>query len=92
MKELPKVFANTIEKHINNSQERAIVKEEEEGINLNDILSNDKYSFNHEYKIELKDGSIVEDSIIQVLDNRVLTIDNGWIGKDSIKSIIEIKK
>lgn len=91
MKELPKVFANTIDKEINNSQERTIVNDDKK-LSVDDILSNDKYSFNHKYKIELNNGDFLEDSIIQVLDNKILTISNGWIGINSIKSIIEIKK
>lgn len=91
MNDLPKVFANKIDKEIHNSQERTIVDENNE-VDLSNILSSDKYSFNHKYNIELTNGTIVEDSIIQILDSKVLTIDNGWIGKNSIKSIREIKK
>ena len=91
MEDLPKVFKNTIEKEINNSQDRVVINEEN-SINVNDILSKDKYSFNHKYKIKLSNGIIIEDSIIEVLSDKVLTIDNGWIGVDSIKNIIEIKK
>ncbi len=91
MKDLPKVFANTIDKEINNSQERVVVGEEP-SINLDEILSNDKYSFNHRYKIELVNGDSLEDSIIEILKDKVLTIDNGWIGTNSIKYITEIKK
>ena len=91
MKDLPKVFANTIDKEINNSQERAIVSEEK-NVNLDEILSSDKYSFNHKYKIELNNSLVVEDSIIQILSDKVLTIDNGWIEINNIKSIVEIKK
>ena len=91
MENLPKVFKNTIDKEISNSQERVIVNEEK-SINLDEILSNDKYSFNHKYKIELSNNNIIEDSIIEVLSDKVLTIDNGWISVNSIKSIYEIKK
>ena len=90
MNDLPKVFANKIDKEINNSQERTIVGEEK-SVDLNQILSKDTYSFNHKYKIELNNNVIV-DSIIQVLDNKVLTIENGWINKEDIVSIVEIKK
>ena len=91
MKDLPKVFANKIDKEINNSQDRAIVDENEE-IDLNNILTKDKYSFNHKYSIVLSNNSIIEDSIIQITNDRILTIDNGWIGINSIKYIKEIKK
>ena len=91
MNELPKVFANTIDKKINNSQERTIV-DENKAIDLKEIMSNNIYSFNHKYKIELSNGSFIEDSIIQLSKDKALTIDNGWIGINSIKSIIEIKK
>lgn len=91
MKDLPKVFANKIDKVINNSQERAIV-DEDVSIDFNEILSNDKYSFNHKYRIVLSNSNVIEDSIIQVLSDKFLTINNGWIGINSIKSIKEIKK
>ena len=91
MKDLPKVFVNNIEKEIINSQERTII-EEEKTIDLEQILSNNKYSFNHKYKITLKNGNIVDDSIIQLMNNKILTIDNGWIDLNNIRHIVEIKK
>ena len=91
MKDLPKVFANRIDREISNYQERAIVSEKKD-VNLNEILNNNKYSFNHKYNIELSNNSVIEDSIIQVLDSKILTIDNGWISINNIKSIVEIKK
>ena len=91
MKDLPKVFVNNIEKEIINSQERTII-EEEKTIDLEQILSNNKYSFNHKYKITLKNGNIIDDSIIQLMNNKILTIDNGWIDLNNIRYIVEIKK
>lgn len=91
MNDLPKVFANKIDKEINNSQDKAIIMEGN-NVNFEDILSNERYSFNHRYKIVLTNNQEIEDSIIQITREKVLTIDNGWIGKNSIKSIIEIKK
>ena len=91
MKDLPKVFANKIDKEINNSQERAIVDENEE-IDLDSILTKDKFSFNHKYSIALNNGNLVEDSIIQINNVKILTLNNGWIEINNIKSIREIKK
>ena len=91
MKDLPKVFVNNIDKEINNSQERTIVGEEQ-SIDLETILSENKYSFNHKYKITLGNSNIIEDSIIQLMNNKILTIDNGWIDLNNIKNIVEIKK
>ena len=91
MKDLPKVFVNNIEKEIINSQERTII-EEEKTIDLEQILSNNKYSFNHKYKITLKNGNVIDDSIIQLMNNKILTIDNGWIDLNNIRYIVEIKK
>ena len=90
MKDLPKVFVNKIDKEINNSLNETKVDEERK-VNLDDILTKDKYSFNHKYLIKTK-TKIVEDSIIQITNNQVLTIENGWINIGDILSIIEIKK
>ena len=90
MNDLPKVFVNKIDKEINNSLNEARVDEEEE-VNLNNILTKDKYSFNHEYLIKTKTNSVT-DSIIQITDNQILTIEHGWINISDIIKITEIKK
>lgn len=91
MKELPKVFVNKIDKEFNNYQERASIDEPKK-INLDNILTKDKYSFNHIYLITLKDNTTIKDSIIQILDTKILTIDHSWILINDILSIKEIKK
>ena len=91
MKELPKVYVNSFDREINNSQS-FIVVDEREIINYDDILTKDKYSFNHTYIINLKNDKEVIDSIIQITDNKILTINNSWIDKSDIKSIKENKK
>ena len=90
MNKLPKVFINKIDKEINNSMRNTICKEQT--ISLDNILSKDKYSFNHVYNITLKDGKVIKDSIIQILDSKILTIDNSWINIEDICNIYEIKK
>ena len=92
MKELPKVFVNPIDKEIRNSQDETIVNEENIDIKLDDILTKNKYSFNHIYLIRLNNNDEIKDSIIQINDTRLLTIENGWIAIKDIKSIKEIKK
>ena len=89
MSKLPKVFINNINREINNSMNR--VKVNDSNLSLENILSKDKYSFNHVYEITLKD-KIIKDSIIQILDTKILTIDNSWINIKDIISIKEIKK
>ncbi len=91
MNDLPKVYANKINKDLKNYQEKAIVN----NINIIDfkeILSEDKYLFNHRYLITLNDNKIINDSIIYLYNNRLLTLDNSWINIDDVKNIIEIKK
>jgi len=90
MNKLPKIFINKIDKEINNSMRKTIVNKNE--ISLDNILSKDKYPFNHVYSISLKDGNIIKDSIIQILDTKILTINNSWIDIKKINSIKEIKK
>ncbi|MBR1417034.1 MAG: hypothetical protein IJ572_04380 [Bacilli bacterium] len=92
MKDLPRVYANKIDKEIVNSQEVTTVLDEYvKDVDLNNILTKDKFSFNHIYLIKLKDTQI-KDSIIQISNKRLLTIDNGWINIDDIISLKEIKK
>lgn len=91
MKDLPKVYVNPIDKEIKNSQERTIVDNQND-IKLDNILTKDKYSFNHVYLIRLNNNDEIKDSIIQINDTRLLTIENGWIAIKDIKSIKEIKK
>ena len=92
MKDLPKVYTN-INKEFNNFQKEAkISKESSNRVSLDNILKNNQYSFNHIYNIILNDNNIIKDSIIQKTNQRILTIDNGWILINDIKYIEEIKK
>ena len=91
MNDLPRVYVQKQDKEIKNYQEEAIVNNKKE-INFKEILSSDKYLFNHTYLIILNDNTQIKDSIISIKNNKILTIDNSWINIDSIKDIIEIKK
>ena len=93
MNDLPKVFVNPIDKEIKNSQERTIVDENSlNDVKLDEILTKDKYSFNHVYLIKMNNNEEVNDSIIQINETRLLTINNGWINIKDIDYIKEIKK
>ena len=46
----------------------------------------------HKYLISLNDGKTIEDSILSKRGENILTLDNGLIKLNSIKSIMEIKK
>ena len=89
MFDLPKVYVNKINNNINNNQLES--KVEDRNLNIESILSNDKYVFNHKYIITLKDNEII-DSIISKSDNKLLTLDNKWIDINDIINIREIKK
>ncbi len=89
MNELPKVYVQKQEKEIINNQEESRVVNK---IDYDDILSDDKFLFNHLYLITLNDNTQIKDSIIAKKDNKILTIDNNYIDINNIKNIIEIKK
>ena len=89
MFDLPKVYINKINHNINNNQLES--KVEDRNINIDSILSNDKYIFNHKYIITLKDNEII-DSIISKSNNKLLTLENKWIDINDIINISEIKK
>jgi hypothetical protein len=89
MFDLPKVYVNKINNIINNNQLESRV--ENTHLDIDSILSNDKYTFNHKYIITLKDKEII-DSIISKSNNKILTLDNKWIDINDIINISEIKK
>ena len=89
MFDLPKVYVNKINHKINNNQVES--KVENQHLDIDSIISNDKYTFNHKYIITLKDNEII-DSIILKNNNRLLTLSNKWIDINDIINIIEIKK
>ncbi len=89
MFDLPKVYVNKINKNINNNQSESRVENKQ--LNIDSILSKDKYVFNHKYIITLKDNEII-DSIISKSNNKILTLNNKWIDINDIINISEIKK
>ena len=89
MFDLPKVYVNKINHKINNNQVES--KVENQHLDIDSIISNDKYTFNHKYIINLKDNEII-DSIILKNNNRLLTLSNKWIDINDINNISEIKK
>ncbi len=91
MNELPKIYINKITENIKNYQEEARVTNNQE-INFEDILSKDKYVFNHTYRIILNNNDVINDSIIDKNNNKILTLNNSWINISDIKYIDEIKK
>lgn len=87
---LPKVFVNKIDKVLNVNQDYT---RSTSSINLEIILDDkNKYLFMHKYLISLNDGKTIEDSILSKRGENILTLDNGLIKINSIKSIMEIKK
>ena len=81
---LPKVFVNKIDKVLNVNQDYT---RSTSSINLETILD-DK----NKYLISLNNGKTIEDSILSKRGENILTLDNGLIKLNSIKSIMEIKK
>lgn len=99
MKKLPKLYTNTFNKKIDNSQEYTTVsnkiEENKNEINYYDInkkIDNIFKSKNYIYKIKteitLKD-KIISKIIIGKTNNKLITIDNELI---NINDIIDIKK
>lgn len=87
---LPKVFVSKIDKVLNVNQDYT---RSTSSINLDTILDDkNKYLFMHKYLISLSDGKTIEDSILSKRGEAILTLDNGLIKLNSIKSIMEIKK
>ena len=91
MNELPKVYVNPIKENINNSQERTTITNNNI-IDLNSILTKDKYPFNHIYEIILKDNKKIVSSIIKITHTNILTIDGDIINIKDIINLQEIKK
>ncbi len=98
-KELPKVFANKIEKQMNNNKEYSVSKNEEEkptntdtkitkNINqkINDIFSSYKYVYKADVIITTDEGETIK-RIIGKNGNNIITIDNELIDINKIKDI-----
>ena len=101
-KELPKVYANKIEKNIENNKEYVVSKNEEKketnnisentsiekNINqkINEIFSSYKYVYKADVVITTDEGEIVK-NIIGKNGNNLITMDNELIDINSIKDI-----
>lgn len=94
MKELPKVFANKINKKIDNTQEIYIsnkeIKKDNIGVDkkINDIFKSKNHVYKSRVVIRLNNKEITKD-IVGIIGNKLLTLDNEMI---DIKDIIDIKK
>lgn len=95
MREIPKVFANKIEKKINNNDTYSVTKNEEENIRnytidvskkINDIFKSPRYVYKANVDIKLKNETIKR-KIIGKKNNNLITIDNELI---PISDIIDI--
>ena len=103
-KKLPKVFANKIEKELNNNEriyyDRGEAKEEkvesktnissEFTINqkINKIFGSSRYVYKADVKIKLNDGNTVDKKIIGRNKNELITMDNELI---KISDIVDIE-
>lgn len=99
MKQIPKVFANKIEKKLDNNNTYYKGRGEERKINLekkdtksveqkiNEIFSSPRYVYKAEVEITLKDQTIVK-KIIGKNSENLITIDNETI---PINDILDIK-
>ena len=94
MGNLPNVYANKIEKKIDNSQEYVTVKEHEERFftkndiekKINNIFKNNEYIYKIRVSIETDKG-IEEKVIVGKTKNKLITMNNELIDIDSIKNI-----
>lgn len=97
MNDLPKVFANKIDKEIKNVQEiyygesRNIIKRDPLTVNrkINDIFA----STNHVYKSKVKislDDKVIERTIVGKSQTNLITIDGELISIASILDIVKI--
>lgn len=95
----PKVFVNFIDKSIKNNKDvYHFTKEEDivmidESVNirskLNDIFNSDSFVYKSRVEIYLKNGSILNEEVIAIKDNNLITLSNKLI---NIDDIINIKK
>ena len=95
----PKVFINNINKNIknnkevyhyvNNDIEMIDVSENNVRGKLNDIFDSTSFVYKSRVNIELKDGSNINEDIIAIKDNNLITLNNKKIPLDDI---LDIKK
>ena len=92
--ELPKVFANKINKEINNSQDvyssleinNTVVNEHNISKKINDIFSDLNFVYKKEVTIVTKEKKVIK-TIVGINGNKLLTMDNENI---DISTIIDI--
>ena len=91
-KDLPKVYANKIDKEINNDQEvfysRNSYTNDIRSINkkINDIFSSPNFVYKKNVKILTSNGTINK-TIVGINNNNLLTMDNEVINISEIKDI-----
>ena len=90
MKDLPKVFANKIEKVKNNNKEYYVskkkIKREDINKKITDIFSSYKYVYKADVIIDTEDDQMIT-KIIGKKGNNLITIDNTLINIDTILDI-----
>lgn len=97
MKDLPKVFASPINKHLNNNDEVSkstnAYKEQVIDISkkINDIFSSYSYVYKADVIITTNEGKTRE-KVIAKKDNYLITIDNKKIDIGTIKDIEMVNK
>ena len=92
-KELPKVFANKIDKKINNSQDIFYEEEKKSEINdvrnIGDIFNSSNFVYKSKVKITTYDKTFTK-TIVGRKNNYLLTMDNEAINIDNILDIEQI--
>lgn len=96
MKDLPKLYTNTFNKKIDNSQDYTIVTEKnieetkttkyELNKKIDNIFKSNNYIYKIKTKLFLKDGERTE-TLIGKTNNNLITIDNKLISINDIKNI-----
>lgn len=95
-KKLPRVFANRIDKKINNNESYYVAKDEKEkpkkkdninvGVKINKIFNSTRYVYKANVVIELNDKTVTK-KVIGKNDDSLITIDNELIPISDIKDI-----
>jgi hypothetical protein len=95
-KKLPKIFANKIDKKLNNNSsyyatkddKQIVVKKSDNNVNkkINNIFNSTRYVYKADVKIVLKDKTITK-KVIGKNDNSLITIDNELIPISDIMDI-----
>ncbi len=95
MKDLPRVYANPINKKINNVQEQYMgsdkITKSKNDVNkiISSLFNNESFTFRRLFEITLKDR-VITTNIISKIGVKLLTIDNELILIDDILDIKEI--